>query len=563
MKNVSGEIINQPLKTHRSRGKVIGVEINAYANVNGFVSFAHFLSTEIRKSDLTGESPAIVVINRLPNIVPADSMREIVNEIKPMGAENTYALDIHGMDERKEREINASKYLRSAARSVSVASAVKYNDVFDCLRGKFDFVIVPIEANARTANVQQCDIILQVTSIAQWCSRSSTSPWQGTDLGSYHSHVMESRTQGASLIVVDSYRYAFDTKQNHIYDFKTYEKYDLPLKVSPSPFATAIMPSSTYSSPEHTVALNMLMRTIMEKKVSASPFVMTEEETAQLDNLYQEKVDAPRVLTRNVRRWTGASIFSFASFISLSPVLYFWLEAITLGQAVPLAAVTGGATGLFASLSAMSFAKRKKMSSARQDSVASVQNRLALTSAESGKKTPETLSQESRIVETPPAPTPEWDMLFDRYQAVVDAWLDYEVDLMKTLEYPLMSDITCIHTANFHRAMNNAQMYKPNTIPATPVSESPFFKAVQDLEIAFTTAEAYAKKNKWQGLSASDQNDLASGKKMLALALDQNASIPERQTAYKAARAKVEHIIYLPERAIASIEKSVLLEIEA
>jgi hypothetical protein len=154
-----------------------------------------------------------------------------------------------------------------------------------------------------------------------------------------------------------------------------------------------------------------------------------------------------------------------------------------------------------------------------------------------------------------------WKKTIERYQSIVDRWVEYELDIHRVILYPMMSDPSVPTTAAFHRAYNNAQMYKPETIPAHAVEDSRFFAAVQELEEAFSAAEHHAVRSKWDGFEQQDRHQLRKAQDLLNIALDDSASESERHSAYKAARRALDGVLLLPAPAVQHIEHVLRLEI--
>ncbi|BBZ47034.1 hypothetical protein [Mycobacterium parmense] len=151
--------------------------------------------------------------------------------------------------------------------------------------------------------------------------------------------------------------------------------------------------------------------------------------------------------------------------------------------------------------------------------------------------------------------------------AATDArWLDYEVDVAKLLDFPMMTDMREPLTIAFHRAMRRADLLRPerpDDLVGDRDAQLEYRDAVHEYVSAFEIAEAEAVRRRRSDFSADDQQRLARARHLLDLATDEAATRDERQNAYTRAGREIDGLIVLPPRARAAIERRIAGQIEA
>jgi hypothetical protein len=149
----------------------------------------------------------------------------------------------------------------------------------------------------------------------------------------------------------------------------------------------------------------------------------------------------------------------------------------------------------------------------------------------------------------------------------IDArWLDYEVDIAKLLDFPLMTDMRNPLTVAFHNAKRQAELLRPERpedLLSDRTAQLEYRDAVHDYVRAFEIAEAEAIRRRRSDFSENDQQRLARAQHLLRLAEDEAASPQERQNAYARASRELDGLIALPPAARASIERRIASAIEA
>jgi hypothetical protein len=145
-------------------------------------------------------------------------------------------------------------------------------------------------------------------------------------------------------------------------------------------------------------------------------------------------------------------------------------------------------------------------------------------------------------------------------------WFDYEVDIAKLLDFPLMTDMRAPLTIAFHRAKQRADLLRPESpddLARDRIARLEYRDAVHEYISAFEIAEAEAIRRRRSDFSEDDQQRLARAQHLLHLAQDEAATHEERQNAYARARKELDGLIVLPAPARAGIERRIAGQIEA
>lgn len=160
----------------------------------------------------------------------------------------------------------------------------------------------------------------------------------------------------------------------------------------------------------------------------------------------------------------------------------------------------------------------------------------------------------------------DWEALIARHDAVRREWSLYELDAMKMLDYPLLSDMREKVTVDLHTALRNANNIRPEdvaTLINEPANGSDYEKAVSKLEVAFHVAESEAKRVQWHKFSAVEQKRLSTAKNLLSFVMDSGASEFERQAAYKRLQKEISGLITLPKMTVNVLEDNMRVMITA
>nr|WP_090340538.1 hypothetical protein [Mycolicibacterium malmesburyense]CRL69904.1 hypothetical protein CPGR_01396 [Mycolicibacterium malmesburyense] len=144
-------------------------------------------------------------------------------------------------------------------------------------------------------------------------------------------------------------------------------------------------------------------------------------------------------------------------------------------------------------------------------------------------------------------------------------WLEYELDVAKLLDYPLMTDMRDPLTERFHRTKLRADLLRPaqaEDLVDDPQAARDYVDAVTDYVTAFEAAESEAVRRRRGDFSAQDQQRIARAQSMLRVAADTAATPQERERGYELARRELDGLIVLPERVRAAIERGIAGELD-
>jgi hypothetical protein len=145
-------------------------------------------------------------------------------------------------------------------------------------------------------------------------------------------------------------------------------------------------------------------------------------------------------------------------------------------------------------------------------------------------------------------------------------WLDYELDVGKLLDFPLMTDMRDPLTQRFHRAKLRADFLRPadlgDLLDDRDIARQ-YLDAVEEYVTAFEVAEAEAIRRRRSDFSRDEQQRLARAHSALRIASDTAATPQERERAFAVARRELDGLIVLPERTRAAIERGIAGELDS
>jgi hypothetical protein len=145
-------------------------------------------------------------------------------------------------------------------------------------------------------------------------------------------------------------------------------------------------------------------------------------------------------------------------------------------------------------------------------------------------------------------------------------WLEYEVDIAKLLDFPMMTDMRAPLTIAFHKAKRHADLLRPerpDDLVGDHDAQLEYRNAVHEYVSAFEIAEAEATRRRRSDFSEDEQQRLARAQHLLDLAQDEAATREERQNAYARASKELDGLIVLPAPTRAGIERRIAGQIEA
>lgn len=146
-----------------------------------------------------------------------------------------------------------------------------------------------------------------------------------------------------------------------------------------------------------------------------------------------------------------------------------------------------------------------------------------------------------------------------------ERWLDYELDLTKLLDFPLMTDMCNPLTASFHTAKLKADFLRPakaEDLLEDREAAVQYLAAVQEYVTAFDVAESEAIRRRRNDFSQDAQQRIARAQSLFRVASDSAATAQERRQAYDVASKELDGLIVLPAAAQKTIERRISGEID-
>lgn len=149
-----------------------------------------------------------------------------------------------------------------------------------------------------------------------------------------------------------------------------------------------------------------------------------------------------------------------------------------------------------------------------------------------------------------------WRRLYLRRDELLVRWSRYETDVALMIDYPVMTDYTDPVIRDVVVAMQGIRAAEAEALDLDrgPAERSKLFSAVNRFEVAFLTAERYARRRGQSDLTAAERSKLATARQALNIILDDSAPRSEVDAAYRSLRGSLRGIIDLPDRAIADLE---------
>jgi hypothetical protein len=145
-------------------------------------------------------------------------------------------------------------------------------------------------------------------------------------------------------------------------------------------------------------------------------------------------------------------------------------------------------------------------------------------------------------------------------------WLDYEIDIGKLLDFPLMTDMRNPLTERFHRAKLRADLLRPakaEDLLDDGDAVRQYLDAVEEYVTAFDVAESEAIRRRRNDFTKEQQQRLSRARSALRVAVDSAATPQEREQAYALASRELDGLVVLPERARTAIERGIVGELDS
>ena len=155
-----------------------------------------------------------------------------------------------------------------------------------------------------------------------------------------------------------------------------------------------------------------------------------------------------------------------------------------------------------------------------------------------------------------------------QHDSINARWLDYEMDVAKLLDFPMMTDMREPLTVTFHKARSRADLVRPVDVARADAeidrdAALDYRDAVLEYAASFDVAEAEAVRRRRSDFSAEAQERLQRAQRLLRVAEDSAATPQERQNAYARARDELDGLVVLPAVTRLAIERGIAGEIEA
>lgn len=153
----------------------------------------------------------------------------------------------------------------------------------------------------------------------------------------------------------------------------------------------------------------------------------------------------------------------------------------------------------------------------------------------------------------------EVESLLAAHDATNRRWLDYELDVGKLIEFPLMTDVREPLTVAFLRAKREADGLRPASAAdvTSPSRLEAYRRAVDGFNVALDVAEREARRIRDSKFTGPERERLATARQLLRIAENHAATPAERQAAYKRARRELDGLIVLPDVTVAALEEKV------
>jgi hypothetical protein len=170
----------------------------------------------------------------------------------------------------------------------------------------------------------------------------------------------------------------------------------------------------------------------------------------------------------------------------------------------------------------------------------------------------------SQAAEDGKASAAEVQALMATHDATNRRWLEYELDVGKLIDFPMMTDVREPLTVAFLRAKREADGQRPASAEdlRSAAALDAYRQAVNDFAVALDVAEREARRIRDSKFSGPERERLATARKLLMIAENDAATPAERQAAYKRARRELDGLIVLPDVTLAALERRIAPELD-
>lgn len=171
----------------------------------------------------------------------------------------------------------------------------------------------------------------------------------------------------------------------------------------------------------------------------------------------------------------------------------------------------------------------------------------------------------NQAMEAERASVAEVQALMATHDATNRRWLEYELDVGKLIDFPMMTDVREPLTVAFLRAKREADGQRPafaEDLRSAPGLDA-YRQAVNNFAVSLDVAEREARRVRDSKFSGPERERLATARKLLMIAENDAATPAERQAAYKRARRELDGLIVLPDVTVAALEVKIARELDA
>lgn len=162
----------------------------------------------------------------------------------------------------------------------------------------------------------------------------------------------------------------------------------------------------------------------------------------------------------------------------------------------------------------------------------------------------------SDIVVSPQGASRAWLPFLSSLDAIKEQLMDWEMDILRVVQYPSLFDLGIASTRDFHESLNYAEKLKPSVNDAFDL-EHPFLKALSSVEASWKYAQSDALRAGITKFTTDERKRVERALGLLRIALDVSGSPSERQVSYKRALKELEGLIHVPENSVKMVESMV------
>lgn len=154
---------------------------------------------------------------------------------------------------------------------------------------------------------------------------------------------------------------------------------------------------------------------------------------------------------------------------------------------------------------------------------------------------------------------PTYQYAIEIFNSTKKEWLDKEMDVLAMVKYPLLSSPREPLAREFQEKLLLAETLKPsNGAPYDP--NHPFILAAASMSATWKSLWSKAQTARYDNFTPAEEESLQKAYLMLKMAVDGQASLNERQIAYKRAMKELRALIVFPDKVRFALETSIGLK---